>query len=100
MQTTQLSSASSTSLARRPLKLFLLSCIETGEIGESGESSQSSETSVLRETGDTGESGPPMSNTVFLRYTQYFTIFQYDAIDRDIFQAKNWSKICLISSRI
>ena len=97
MQTTQLSSASSASLARWPLNLFLLPCIETGEIVESGESSQSSETSVLRETGDTGESGPPMSNTVFLRYTQYFTIFQYDSIDRDIFQAKNWSKICFIS---
>ena len=27
----------------------------------------------------------PLSNTVFLRYTRYFTIFQYDAIYRDIF---------------
>ena len=29
--------------------------------------------------------GPPLSNTVFSRYTRYFTIFQYDAIYSDIF---------------
>ena len=30
-------------------------------------------------------SGPPMSNTVFLRYTRYFTIFRYDATYCDTF---------------
>ena len=35
----------------------------------------------------------PMSNTAFLRYTRYITIFQYDAIYRDIFTIFSRHKI-------
>ena len=53
------------------------------------------------------ESWPPMSNTAFLRYTRYFTIFHDISIwcnisryFHDIFQKLNWSKICVISPKI
>ena len=42
----------------------------------------------------------PLSDTVFLDYRDIFTIFQYDAIYRDIFQALNWSKKLVISSKV
>ena len=41
-----------------------------------------------------------MSDTVIFEYRDIFTIFRYDAIYRDIFQALNWSKMFVISSKV
>ena len=44
-------------------------------------------------------SGSPMSDTVIFDYRDIFTIVQYDAIYRKIFQALNWSKMSVIYSK-